>query len=191
MTEPIFRTCPGCKIQLPITESPIVGSNFERYGVASPECLMLFQEVLAHEYTYGFIGDKAYAVHAYAVQHPPHEEYQQALGIAERFRAASRQSVVIHLLALYLLLEKKAASSLIDRILTSGERLEDIALHYPEDLGVIKVSDVINATNADEHQTMMHQWARAAWDAWSHEHARIKKIYESAQATFQFTNKPK
>ncbi len=67
-----------------------------------------------------------------AAQHPPCIEHQKKFGIKQRFIDASIQSVFIHLIALYLALEKdiplRDISKRMACILETGARLESINL---------------------------------------------------------------
>lgn len=172
--------CPGCKLVLPAQQDLqyLQASGFGRYGVASSECLALFNIVLAKELEYGNSGNSGIVIHPYAVQHPPHVEHQLSLGIDERLRAASRQSVVIHLLALYAMIEKKVSNDVIDRALSGGTRFEDIQLTPPDNLGAMRVIDVARATNKQEFNQLAQDWIQAAWAAWSKYHERVHEWYK-------------
>ncbi len=182
------RQCAGCKIVLPIQEelshlenSKQYGSaTFGRYGVASPECLVLANQVLMNEYMFG--RPMCTRLDAYGVQHPPHPEVQKQLGVEGRYRAASKQSVAIHLIALYLMIEKKmpleAVSAVMGRILSSQVKLEDEELIPPEDLGTITVADVVKASTPEEHVQLVWQWSTSAWQAWKSYHHKVQEWVE-------------
>lgn len=182
MEEITTRQCPGCKIILPKQEELdyLYDGAFGRYGVASPECLNLLNKVLLQEYEYG--RPMSLRIDAYGVQHPPHGEIQKALGIKPRLIAASKQSVAIHLLALYFMLEKKLPLSEVavsmDRILSSGVKLEDYELVPPRNVGAITVADVAQAQSREEHIHLVGQWNRVAWTAWVAYHPTVRSWYE-------------
>lgn len=95
-----FRQCPGCKIIFPYQED-LVGDqgSIGRYGVASPECIALSNEVFVKFFDrFPTNPGLILPVDAYAVQHPPHFQHQKELGISKRFIDASIQSVGIHLI---------------------------------------------------------------------------------------------
>lgn len=183
------RQCPGCHATFFQREDLILPDfGMIRYGVASPECQLVFNEILSKErVNYGYPSVHRLIVDSYGVQHPPHLDYQCQLGIDSRFIEASKQSVVIHLIALYAAIEGKKELSLIapimDKILTAlnrqGKNLQ--ALTAPKDLGIIKAIDInknINEkTTLKEYTEFAWQWAHSAWDAWKENHETIKKLY--------------
>src|SRR5581483_6735651 len=99
----VTRQCPGCKAIFPYQEGLVSSGGLYRYGVNSAECDAAFNELLAYEYKNGCFNK--HSPQAYAVQHPPHLEVQKDRGIEDRLIAASRQSVAIHLVWLYLIVE--------------------------------------------------------------------------------------
>lgn len=176
------RQCPGCHAIFPYQEEL---NNFEqvgfaRYGVTSPECFEALNQVMANEHMYG--RPMCIRLDAYGAQHPPHAEVQNILGINARLIAASKQSVVIHLIALYLMVEKKIelpkVSQIMAHILISGVALEQEEFTRTGDLGSITVQDVLRATDREEHVRLIWQWSESAWNAWSKDHARIRELYQ-------------
>ena len=173
--------CPGCKVILPIQEriEHLQTVGFGRYGVASSECLSLMNKVFLKEYECG--RPLKTRLDAYAVQHPPHSEVQEKLGINPRLVAASKQSVAIHLLALYFMLEKKLelseVATVMNRILASAQ-LENEELIPPANLGSITVVDVAQATTCEEHIKLVWDWSNSAWNAWSGYHDTVRGWYE-------------
>lgn len=132
------RACPGCNVVLSFQDYP--ADN--RYGVVSPECRAAFDTILALEgERYDYPPAHRLIIDSYGVQHPPHREVQQQLGISERFIKASIQSVAIHLIALYCALEKKmelrSIAAVMDHVLTSMARQGIVfeELQAPADLG--------------------------------------------------------
>lgn len=145
----------------------------------SSACGAAYQDLIAYEYEHGCFN--RHSPQAYAVQHPPHALLQQQLGIDDRLQAASRQSVWIHLFALYLMLEKhmplpevfNAMKVLLDR----GVRLEDLSLTLPESVGTVTIVDVMKAGSEEEHWFLIDAWNRSAWEAWSHHHEMVSGFY--------------
>jgi hypothetical protein len=179
------RECPGCHAVFPYQEeaNAFQGVGISRYGVTSPECIALFCELLGKEREwFGYPPPYRHMVDAYAVQHPPHAEVQKVLDISDRFIAASKQSVIVHLIGLYLMLEKKVSplevSAVIDKILNSKVALENIELTLPESLGDITVQDVARATTRDAHMRLVLEWSKSAWQAWQKDQAKIRALYE-------------
>lgn len=183
MTQEIkTRQCPGCKIVLPYQEDVehLQTVAFGRYGVASPECLALLNKVFLKEYECG--RPTQARLDAYGVQHPPHEEIQKKLGINPRLVAASKQSVAIHLVTLYLMVEKKMnyndAGHGMKRVIESGIALENEELMPPANLGNITVADVAQATTCEEHVRLVNEWSKSAWQAWANYHDTVRGWYE-------------
>jgi hypothetical protein len=177
--------CPGCKIMLAATDYP--ADN--RYGVSSAACRQAFDEILMQEGSqFGYPAVHRLIVDAYWAQHPPRHAIQQELGISERFIAASIQSISIHLIALYLALEKKVAlkeiASHMDRILAHmSERGASFKeLMPPEDLGSLRAADVRDMIQEpltlDVYEKIAWAWSNAVWDAWKEHHAVIRSLYE-------------
>lgn len=186
MNDTIKLSCWGCKsvfrYQQDLEENELIIAR-DRYGIASPECSDAFLKITSKEH-----GEWKYplinrlTVDAYAVQHPPHLDIQTTLNIEEQLITASRQSVAIHLIALHLALEQKIELSKISghmqRILDSGVSLEHEELTPPENLGSMKVIDVVSATTLNEHTKRVWQWADSAWHAWGAHHKKVREWYE-------------
>ena len=121
-------------------------------------------------------------IDAYGVQHPPHAEIQKSLGVNERLVAASKQSVAIHLIALYLMIEKKMpldqVAAGMDRVLKSGVKLEDEELIPPSDMGSMTIADVAQAKNCQEHVQLIKEWERCVWNAWKPYHHKVREWVE-------------
>lgn len=175
------RQCPSCKIILPYREDVehLSSMNVGRYGVASPECLALGNELLFKEYEYG--RPMLVRFDAYGAQHPPHEELQKQRGINARLVAASKQSVAIHLLALYCMIEKKMdlakIPQVMDRVLQNID-LENEELIPLANLGSITIVDVLKANTREEHIKLTWEWSKSAWQAWEKYHSKIREWYE-------------
>lgn len=160
------RQYQGCKVSLPYKEDleHYRTRALGRYGVTSPECLALLDVFLIKE----FLWDRLMLARfdAYDVQHPPRFEIQKKLGVSERHIAASKQLVAIHLIALYLMVEKRVelirVSSLMARILSSGVALEKEELEPPTYVGSVIVVDVVKATTQDEHIQLVGEWSYVA-----------------------------
>lgn len=177
--------CPGCKSILPITDYP--ADN--RYGVSSAACRQAFDEILTQEGAqFGYPAAHRFIVDAFWAQHPPRHAIQQELGISERFVAASIQSISIHLLALYLALEKRVAlndiASHMNRVLAHmrerGASFKELA--PPDDLGSLRAAEVREMMREpltlDAYEKIARMWGAAVWDAWQQHHAEIRSLYE-------------
>jgi hypothetical protein len=145
--------CPGCGTLFPTSEGPT-----HAYIGASAGCWAVFGEVVAREYSdfrYGAIHQLT--VDTYAVQHP-----------GEPSRRA-RQSVALHLISLYLQLERgygpERARDALKRAADSGK---DYAwLDSPARIGELSILDVYKAKSPEEHSQLVEEWARSVWKSWS------------------------
>lgn len=162
----MVEICPGCQASVPASDGPT-----HSYIGASAGCWKLFGELLAREYS-----DPEYmkvhrlSVDAYAAQHP---------GKPGR---RSSQSVSVHLLALYLLLEKKTSHEYITRILDKvikEKKNEFEWLEPPSSLGSMTAADVLPARNAREHAELVQRWAQSVWEAWAPHHEAIRTLAQS------------
>lgn len=138
------------------------------YLGAGPACWEIYGQVLAKEY-----GDPAHmkfhrwTVDAYAAQHP---------GIPE---PRTIQSINVHLLALYLLVEKKSdpqfATIAMGKIIENQKRSFKW-LTPPANLGAITVVQVAAANSVEEHGKLVMAWAHDVWAAWHEYHSIIKSV---------------
>ncbi|NTU64081.1 MAG: hypothetical protein HGB05_11950 [Chloroflexi bacterium] len=152
--------CLGCGALVPDIE----GST-HKYMLSAPGCWSLFNEVAVLQYEIASFDLRRMAVDAYAVQHP---------GPTDR-RAI--QSVAVHLISLYFVLERglkpSEATDKMRRALTDKSRF--VWLEPPPSLGDITVVDVVNLKTPAEHEALINRWARSAWEAWSTHHAQIRQ----------------
>jgi hypothetical protein len=152
--------CLGCGALVPDIE----GSTHE-YMLSAPGCWSLFNRVAVQQYEIASFDLRRLAVDAYAVQHP---------GTTDR-RAV--QSVAVHLLSLYFVLERgltpTKATDKMRHALTDKSRF--VWLKPPSSMGEITVVDVVNGTDLIEHEEMVKRWARSAWEAWRAYHDQIRK----------------
>lgn len=151
--------CMGCGGSFADIQGPT-----HRYMESSPGCWAAYGEVLAREY-----GDQAYfqvhrlTVDAYAVQHPGQPSPQ------------SIQSVAVHLIRLYLVLETGLGMQRAnDAFKAAAESRTYTWLTPPSSLGDITVADVHKAKDVEEHRQRVRAWAESAWTAWSLHHAAIR-----------------
>ena len=156
-----LERCVGCGAQVPRVDGPT-----HPYIGASAGCWAIFGEILAKEY-----GEWRYppihrlTVDAYAVQHP---------GTPSR---RSIQSVAVHLVSLYLVLEGgydfRAATKAKNGVLRHRDHF--VWLDPPPSLGKMTVLDVHMAVDLAEHTELVERWARGVWDAWSPHHETVRR----------------
>ena len=157
--------CPGCGLVL-----PEAAPSSHPYIGASGACWGLYGELLAREYSNAaYYGVHQLTVDTYAVQHP---------GVPER---RSIQSVALHLMTLYLFLEKGTKIS-------DGPKLHQRMAHRhsyywldpPSFSGRMNVADVLEARTAAEHHELARAWARDVWDAWAPHHSVVRAWVEQS-----------
>jgi hypothetical protein len=109
-------------------------------------------------------------VDAYMAQHP---------GFGS---AAGRRSVLVHLVGLWLTLERGMAPSEVGPLL--GRVFPDKRAAPPEvraipALSGINVTHVLGA-EPEAHDARVEAWARFVWDAWQSQHALVRELAEAA-----------
>lgn len=154
-----MERCIGCGAEFGPIDGPV-----HPYMTSSPACWAAFGRILAAEYS----DPRLMAVHrlsvdAYAVQHPG-ESSRQAV-----------QSVGLHLARLYLQLERNILpGSANDAMLNLGKRKSGLPLLARPPSFSITVADVAPVAGTTEHEAVVRDWARSAWDAWTHVHDFIR-----------------
>ena len=156
--------CFSCGALAPDIEGPT-----HKYMLSSPGCWALFGEILARDYTeYNYPPVHRLVVDAYAVQHPG-KPIRQAI-----------QSVAVHLIGLYLSLEKgmdaKNVTRAIGRATESSDRF--FWLDPPEFVGALTVAQAVETGSLDEYDRLGRDWAKSAWEAWAVHHTQIRKWSE-------------
>ncbi|MGB3541789.1 DUF5946 family protein [Rubrivirga sp.] len=165
MIDPLLVPCPGCGGLFPDGTGPV-----HRYLESSPGCWAAYGEVLAREYgSPGHFAVHRLTVDAYAAQHPGQPSPQTA------------QSVAVHLLSLYAVLDRglspEAATRLIGRAVERGPYPW---LVPPASRGDVTVADVVLATSVESHARAVRAWARSAWEAWQEYHGQVVAWTETA-----------
>ncbi|MFK8031369.1 MAG: DUF5946 family protein [Gammaproteobacteria bacterium] len=155
-----MQTCPGCKLESPSLNGPV-----HRYMESSPACWATYGKILAREYSSpDYMAVHRLTVDAYAVQHPGRPSRQ------------SVQSVAVHLISLFMVLERKLshqeATAVIGR---SVEELDFTWLEPPPNKGELTVENVIQAKTAEQHCYLVEQWAGEVWTAWSPHRAQVER----------------
>ncbi|HET8627245.1 MAG TPA: DUF5946 family protein [Thermomicrobiales bacterium] len=150
--------CIGCGALVPAVDGPA-----HRYIGASPGCWAAHGELLAKEYgEYRDLGTWQLVVDAYCAQHPGVPGPQ------------SSQSVALHLMTLYLALERGATAEECRRSHQHMAHRGYPWLTPPDHRGDLTVADVLAARDAAEHRALVERWARAVWDAWAAHHATVR-----------------
>jgi hypothetical protein len=160
--------CYICNALVPDIDGPV---SDHTYIPQSPGCWKLYTDVLAREY-----GEWQYppihrlTVDCYAAQHP-----------TKTIDPKSAQSVQVHLLGIYLALEKKIEPQQITKII--GEVVTKNKNNFswfepPQDLGNITISNIWQAKTLSEHEVLVYKWADSIWHAWEKYHLSVRKLVE-------------
>jgi hypothetical protein len=129
-----------------------------KYVLSSPGCWALYGEILARDHSeYNYPPVHRLVVDAYAVQHPG-KPMRQAI-----------QSVTVHLIGLYLSLDKGMDAKQVTQAIGGATQFSDkfIWLDPPQRMGFITVADVVKTKTLGEYESL-------GWD-WAIHHAQIRK----------------
>lgn len=152
--------CYGCGALVPSVDGPL-----HRYIGAAAGCWAAYGEVLARRYSgRGASDPDALLVNAYAVQHPG------------RPSAPAIQSVVAHLIGLYLTLEGRAGKRAMTDILAAAA---DGSARYhwlspPTIPYATTIRDVRDAPDPLSEQAVTHRMATETWAAWAEYQPQIR-----------------
>ena len=152
--------CCGCGAEFPELKGPT-----HRYMRSSPACWAAFGQVLAREYTDRRLDSvHRLTVDSYAVQHP-----------GER-SAQTIQSVAVHLCRLCMIFEGRFPIDRANDLILAVKQFDDRFrwLEPPSTLGAVTIADVLSSKGTEEHNALVHEWARAAWSAWSIHHETVR-----------------
>lgn len=162
-----LRVCSGCGLRMPATDAPAADERVN----ASPECWSLHNELTGYTVMRGdaeFIHQLL--VDTYAAQHAG--EQSRPIGVA------------FALIGLYLTYEKGYNGRQVQHLhmLLARRTKEWPAFQRPASTGALTVRDVLQAEPGDARDASLRRWGRSVWDAWSAEHARVKKLFETLMA---------
>ena len=151
--------CFSCKGIYPKIDGPT-----HRYMDSSPGCWQIYGEILSKEYSsQNYWKNHRLTVDAYAAQHPGIESSQ------------SIQSVAVHLLSLYFIMEEGRSHNEARELIGKATTHKFQWLTPPDDLGGISAKNVWMAESAKEHNDMVELWAESVWFAWEMHHKTIQK----------------
>lgn len=161
-----FISCFACG-----AKSLNIEGECHKYMLAAPGCWIMFNEVLAKEYS-DFRYSKAhqFTVDAYACQH---------IGIKEDKSAVN--SVNIHLASLYLMCEEGMdwnGAPQFRQAFSQYYKNNNILewLTPPKSFGEYTIYDIWENKDPNAHFNLSQKWAKAVWDAWKHQHQRIRHL---------------
>jgi hypothetical protein len=164
------EVCPGCKLVLPV----FYGSRHPYFG-ATASCWALFLQLLAREYSEpAYMTMHRTTVDAYAAQHP---------GSAE---PRSIQSVNVHLVGLYLVLERRLQPDFVRSVIGGLTKQKSDLCWLPPaaTLGSINVMDVLEAGSPADHENAVRAWGHSVWTAWATHRETIVALAAKALAGF-------
>ena len=141
-----------------------------KYIGAVAGCWNIYGKVLAKEFsksvkpvTHRLIVD------TYAVQHPGNESQ------------LTIQSVAVHLLGLFFILEKQfdvdTTNNLIKRALLQKDKF--YWLNPPVTRGRITITDIYKSKTLEDHETQVRDWAKEVWSAWAEQHKAVNNWAEN------------
>jgi hypothetical protein len=139
---------------------------YHGYINASPECWLVYTEILATEYSNAVLFGQIHqlSVDAYAVQHAggPHPD----------------KSVDIHLCGLHLVLVEGIKPVTVPPVLQRIVSAVEAWPHFdpPPQISAITVFDVALAKAMSDHIETVKRWARLVWDAWAEHHEAVAKL---------------
>jgi hypothetical protein len=161
------ETCPGCGLVL-----ETVKTGTHEYLGASPSCFSQYGELISRRYAEFRTSARAnkLVTDAYAVQHP---------GVPER---RSIQSVNVHLVAMYLILEKGFPS---DKTIEPMKRLIAKSppwgwLDPPKPNGELTVADLVQLENVSDYEDGVERYAQSIWKAWQAHRVQVVNWANSA-----------
>jgi len=163
---PEEHICPGCGLRLPADPAAIPSPYH-----ASAECWRLYGELSAYTMTRGY-GEfiHQHAVDAYGAQHvgPGSRPIGVAFALIGLYYACERDYTGRQVQRMHMLLARRSKS---------WPRFAP-----PPDPGAQTIADVLAADPGPARDAALHAWARAVWDAWRAEHARVRTLAETVMA---------
>jgi hypothetical protein len=168
MATPLYSGCPGCGARLPVEG----GSPDSRYNT-SAACWLLNGELNAYTLARGdressFIHQLA--VDAYGAQHVAVDSRPIGLAFA--------------LIGLYLACERGYTGRQVQRMHMLLARRSKTWPQFspPLHAGDVTVLDVMRAPPGEERDAALRRWGCSVWQAWKHEHERVRTVFESVLA---------
>ena len=155
--------CNGCGVELEYIEG-----ETDPYQCSTSACWKIFNQLLAKEYSSPeyFVAHR-FTADTYMVQHP------------SNISRASIQSVWIHLVALYLTLEREMPFPFIIRVMTAiTAPKQQYEWLTPPDPNRYKyrVNDLINEITTENYSKIVKEWTMDVWLAWNEHHSKIIEL---------------
>ena len=168
MVIPLYTDCPGCGARLPVAEDSLYG----RYN-ASPACWRLYGELNAYTLTRG---DRESAF--------SHQLQVDAYGAQHVAADARPIGAVFALIGLYLACERGYTGRQIQHLhaLLAHRSKTWPRFTPPSRAGDVTILNVMQAPPGEERDATLRQWGQSVWQAWSHEHERVRSLFETVMA---------
>jgi Family of unknown function (DUF5946) len=168
MATPLYSDCPGCGVRLPVEEGHADGRHN-----ASAACWWLNGELNAYTL---LRGDRESAfihqlqVDAYAAQH---------VGANPRPIGPA-----FALIGLYLTCERGYSGRQVQHMHMLLARRSKTWPRFtpPSRAGDMTILDVMQAPPGAERDGALHRWGQLVWQSWSHEHERVRSLFETIMA---------
>jgi len=169
MSSVLLESCPNCHAPLPPIDGPT-----HRYIGASPACWAIYSALNVGKPAVAPTSYSALVVDAYAAQHYGAPSPQAI------------QSVAVHLIALYGVLEQgqpmEQALWLRTRSLRDGKASKHSRFHWltpPDFTGSVTVADIVNASTPAARADVVEQYVKSVWSIWADFHrATVADWYE-------------
>jgi hypothetical protein len=155
--------CNGCGVDLELIEG-----EKDPYQCSTAACWMTYNQLMAKE----FSGPEFFIAHrltvdAYMAQHP------------SDISRASIQSVWVHLVALYLTIEKEIPANFVSKVMstitTPKHQFEWLIPPDPNSYN-ITAYDFTTLETPVEYTKLARNWAEDVWNAWSEQHTKIRQL---------------
>jgi hypothetical protein len=155
--------CNGCGVELENIEG-----ETDPYQCSTAACWTTYNQLMAKE----FSGPEYFVAHrltvdAYMTQHP------------SNISRASVQSIWVHLIALYLTLEKQMSSQFVSRVMAkiTAPKIQFEWLTPPDpNTYKIRVKDLMQENTPEEYTELAIEWAKDVWNAWNEHHTKIRQL---------------
>ena len=155
--------CSGCGVELEYIEG-----KTDPYECSTAACWTTYNQLMAKEFSEPdyFVAHRL-TVDAYMTQHPSNTSI------------ASVQSVWVHLVALYLTLEKETQSQFVSKIMAkiTAPKIQFEWLTPPNPNSYkITANDLIQENTPEQYTELAKEWAKDVWNSWNEHHEKIKKL---------------
>jgi hypothetical protein len=158
------EVCACCGFSAPPSDG-----DRDPYGAATPSCWAAFGRLLEGDYSRWQPRRHRLTVDAYMAQHPAVTT------------PSGRRSVLVHLIGLWLTLERNLAPAQVGPIL--GKVFPDKRLAPPElaPIPPLSGSNLAQVLEAEDQEARVEAWARFVWEAWRPHHPLVMSLALDAQ----------